>query len=200
MMLAPATVLALAARCAPAVAPTTLLALAQVESRLDPLAIGVNGGAGPVRPPQSRPEAIAAARARLADGANLDLGLAQINSANLARLGLSLEHAFDPCRNLAAAATLLREGYRLARADAPDDQSALRTGLSLYNTGHRTRGFRNGYVARVEASAARPIAGPPAAIADGRPAAVPAPPAAWDVFGEHGAAAFVIVPGRGARP
>ena len=195
MTLDPAAVMALALRCAPGVAPETALAVARAESGLDPNAISVNRGAPLPRPPRSRAEAVAVARRLLAAGGNLDLGLAQINSANLARLGLSLKDAFEPCRNLAAAAQLLAEDYGAARTPALAPQVALRTALSLYNTGDPTRGFRNGYVARVEAAAGLRAAGP-------RPTPlVPSAPApTWDAFGDLGAAAFVATPAAGAPP
>lgn len=135
-------VLALSQACAPSVAPETLAAIAHVESRFDPLAIGVNRGGR--RPPPARDAADAArmARSLLATGANLDLGLAQINSSNLTWLGLTVEQAFDPCRNLAAAATVLRAGYQLSGPTAEDAQTALRVALSRYNTGDASRVYR----------------------------------------------------------
>ena len=180
-------VLSLAQTCAPSVAPETLAAIAHVESRFDPLAIGVNAGPRPGRRARNADEAASRARRLLARGANLDLGLAQINSDNLAWLRLSVEDAFDPCRNLAAAATVLRAGYRPKGADARARQAALRAALSRYNTGHPQRGLRNGYVARVEAAAVRLSLSAPAApiSAPIRPAIRPAaetPPPAWDVF------------------
>lgn len=192
MILTPATVLALAALCAPAVAPETLLAVAQVESGLNPFAIGVNGGPS-IPPPQSQANAVLATRRLMAQGGRLDLGLAQINTANLVRLGLSLQDAFDPCRNLAAAARLLRADFERAQPTLGDEQLALRTALSLYNTGDGSRGFRNGYVARVEASAARRAAETPTAnTAAHQPPPVERP--AWDVFGTAHGATFVITP------
>jgi hypothetical protein len=125
----------LARQCAPQAAPQTLLAIAKVESGLDPLAIGVNGSAARRLHPVSATEAVTQARALLAGGGNIDLGLTQINSANLHRLGLGLAEAFDPCRSLAASATLLREDYRAARGPGGDPQTAVRAALSLYNTG-----------------------------------------------------------------
>ncbi|TAJ71716.1 MAG: conjugal transfer protein [Phenylobacterium sp.] len=178
-MLDPQAVVDLATHCAPGVAPATLLAVARAESRLDPLAIGVNGP--PVRRPAAATpgEAAAAARALAAAGRDIDLGLAQINIRNLARLNLSIEAAFDPCRNLAAAAQILREGYARGRARHGAGQAALRVALSVYNTGDAARGFANGYVARVLAQAGGPA--PPAATPG--PAA---PPPAWDAFGRAG--------------
>ena len=190
MILAAEVVLQLAAKCAPQAAPQTLLAVTRVESGLDPLAIGVNGPAPRRLRVPSRQEAIAQASALISRGANIDLGLAQINSANLGRLGLTVADAFDPCRSLAAGATLLKVNYQAARARAADEQSALRTALSLYNTGDSRRGVRNGYVDRVERSAA----GVPALPVE-KPTAFAAPqPQAWDAFGDLRPAAFVTFP------
>lgn len=182
--------LALAERCAPQVAAETLAAVAWTESRFDPLAIGVNSGGRPPARPGSAEEAARIARRFIERGANIDLGVAQINSANLARLGLTPETAFDPCRNLRAAATVLLEGYRPAGPSRTERQAALRVALSRYNTGHPGRGFRNGYVAKVERAALRLHgralrAGPPTPPSlspppgDSAPARAPEP---WDVF------------------
>ena len=203
-MLDLALVLALSAQCAPGVSPQTLAAVAHAESRFDPLAIGVNGG-GAVRQPRSRDEAIRTARRLLASGANIDLGIAQINSANLAWLNLSIEDAFDPCRNLAAAATVLRAGFRPVSAQPLERRRALRVALSRYNTGHPDRGFRNGYVARVEASGLRlglaAVAAPAAAAlrpdglvvtATDEPPAPVAPTPPWDVFGRVRSSAVLL--------
>lgn len=188
-MLDPQAVVDLAARCAPDVAPATLLAVARAESRLDPLAIGVNGSGGRPPTPSTPAEAAAAARALVAAGRDIDLGLGQINIRNLARLGLSIDAAFDPCRNLAAAGQVLKEGYARGEARHGPGQAALRVAFSIYNTGHTARGFANGYVARVLAHAG----------ASRKPSAAPAEPepsptAEWDVFGRAAArpARFVI--------
>ena len=197
-MLDLAFVLALAQTCAPAVAPQTLAAVAYVESRFDPFAIGVNrGGSKPPRQASAQ-QAVATAHQLLRDGANLDLGLAQINSDNLQWLGLTVEDAFDPCRSLAASAEVLRAGYR-PTGDSPDArQAALRVALSRYTTGHPQRGFRNGYVRRVEAAAARLSLTLPSQVAapsSGAPVhlAAQAPPPAWDIFARARAAAHIAV-------
>jgi type IV secretion system protein VirB1 len=104
--------------------------------------------------PTTKPQAIALANALLANGANIDLGLAQINSKNLQWLGLSVDEAFDPCSNLRAAATVLETGFRSSRAKGSQGQAALQMALSAYNTGNLSRGFENGYVQKVLNSAA----------------------------------------------
>lgn len=189
--------LSLAAQCAPAVAAETLLSVVQVESGFDPLAIGVNGQPRVVVRAASASDAAEKASALIAAGRSIDLGLAQINSKNLGWLGLTVEAAFDPCRNLAAAARLLQAGYGQRGADTIGEQPALRMALSRYNTGDPVRGFHNGYVAKVTMAAARIV--PAIQVAPGSPApptttakSAPSPPS-WDVFGQTaGAASFVI--------
>jgi type IV secretion system protein VirB1 len=177
MPLDPAAVLALAAACAPQVAPETLLAVAQVESRLDPLAIGVNGPGGGASRPRTRAQAVEQATGLIAAGRSIDLGLAQINARNLGWLGLSVADAFDPCRSLAASARVLAMGYRRAAPPAGREQAGLRVALSYYNTGHPTRGVANGYVARVVAAARTPTAQASHDLVAAEP------PPTWDVFG-----------------
>jgi type IV secretion system protein VirB1 len=141
-------------QCAPHVAPATLHAIVKVESAQQPLAIHVNGWRL-ARQPRDLGEAQAWLRWLMARGHSVDVGLMQVNTAHFARLGPTPGNAFDPCRNLAAGAAVLHENYRSARAAQPDPQAALRQALSAYNTGSPERGFRNGYVARVESAARR---------------------------------------------
>jgi type IV secretion system protein VirB1 len=178
MPLALPAVLPLLAACAPAVAPGTMLPLVRVESRLDPLAIGVNGQHPRQLHPGTRAEAATMARRLLERGQNVDLGLAQINSANLARLGLSVEHAFDPCANLAAAGRLLQSAYSLTSRRAGGPRRAVLEALSIYNTGRPDRGFRNGYVAKVSAAAGVATTPPEPALKPPPETSAPA----WVVF------------------
>ena len=203
------TLSALLSQCAPEVAPSTLAAIVSVESGGNPLAIGVNRGSQ-VRQPRTVAEAVATAKSLLARGANIDLGLGQINSNNLRWLGLSVEAAFDPCRNIAAAARVLTGNYR--RAVSLGVSSPLGAALSAYNTGSMHRGYGNGYVAKVyRASGTRLLSSPapvivtlpppvqPIAVLEEAPAiavavpvavdvveapASPPAPPAWDVFAQ----------------
>jgi type IV secretion system protein VirB1 len=196
MIIGLAAAFVLARQCAPAVAPETLLSVVQVESHFDPLAIGLNGKDGAVIASNSRAEAAAKATALIAAGRNIDLGIAQINSRNLAWLGLGVDQAFDPCTNLAAAARILRRDYDRSDAKHSGAQAAIRTTLSLYNTGRQDRGFTNGYVAKVVKAAGHIVpalaAEPEAALLGARPSSPAA--ASWDVFGQadRSPAAFVI--------
>jgi type IV secretion system protein VirB1 len=147
-----ATVVGLAQQCAPSVAVETLVSVVHTESHFNPYAIGVNAKGVAAPNPSDRVSAAAAARSLIARGYNIDLGLGQINSANLRWLGLSVDDAFDPCRNLAAAARVLASNYLSVARSSPSTEVAIATAMSMYNTGSRSRGFRNGYVGRVYAS------------------------------------------------
>lgn len=154
MILQLASVVALAQQCAPSVAPETLVSVVHTESKFDTLAIGVNARGVRAEVPATPAAAARIARSLIAKGYNIDLGLGQINSANLRWLALSVEDTFDPCRNLAAAARVLSSNFLdVARTQGSSDR-AISIALSMYNTGSQARGFGNGYVARVYASSA----------------------------------------------
>jgi type IV secretion system protein VirB1 len=140
-------ILALASQCAPGVAPETVLAIIQTESSRYPLALNINGGRQPARQSNAA-DASATARRYVAAGYSVDLGLGQINSRNMRWLGLTWDNVFDPCTNVAALGRVLTTNYNAVKAGR-DPQTALRVALSMYNTGSQTRGFHNGYVAKV---------------------------------------------------
>lgn len=180
MILALSALVGLAQQCATNVAPETLLAVVRAESAFDPWVVAVNGATRQVLHPASAAEAAATAARLIAAGRSVDLGLGQINSRNLAALGMTAADAFDPCRNLAASARILQAGYRRAAPGAGEEQAGLRTALSLYNTGDPARGFRNGYVTRVVRAAAEVVPALKAGLPPS-PAEVAEAPA-WDVF------------------
>ena len=135
------------AACAPFVAPATLESVISVESRGRPLAININRGPK-LAPAQSAAEAVATARAWIDRGYSVDLGLMQVNSRNLRRLGYTVEQMFDPCTNVAAGATILAANYIEAAKRRGPGQQALLDALSAYNTGSFSRGYSNGYISR----------------------------------------------------
>ena len=100
----------LALRCGASVAPSTLASIARTESSFQPLSINDNT-TGTSGVPASRDIAIQIASKLLEAGHSVDVGIMQINSGNFARLGLTLEAAFDPCRSVAAAAVILAGDY-----------------------------------------------------------------------------------------
>ena len=138
--------------CGIAKEPAAILArIVKAESNGVPFALNVNGGFALVRQPRGEKEAVATARWLLRHGKSFDAGLAQVNSRNFERLGLTVESAFEPCLNLRAAQVVLRECRARAAARYGPGPRALDAALSCYNTGDLRRGALNGYVASVRA-------------------------------------------------
>jgi type IV secretion system protein VirB1 len=173
-MIAELATLALA--CAPNIHPVTLDALIRHESGAKQYAIGVNrkGHALPSQP-RDLEAARTAAEKLITQGIDFDAGLGQINVRNWAWLGLTSTTVFDPCRNLAAAQTVLSDCYARALDSHRSQQQALRAALSCYNTGNFRRGLANGYVGKVLAQAGIkvPALKPMPVAASGRPSADP---------------------------
>lgn len=135
---------ALVAQCSPQVDLAVAHAIVKQESRHKPFAIGVTGG---VKQPKSYTEAVQKAKQLLAAGRRLDLGLAQINSQNLAWLGLTVEQVFEPCTNLRAMQRVYLACY--AKAGNVGLGTRMQRAFSCYNAGNMQTGFRNGYVNNV---------------------------------------------------
>lgn len=161
-----ASVMALAKRCAPEVAPLTMGYLVAHESGNNPFNLNVNRAERLKKPPQTRQEALAIIREWQAKGLNFDVGLGQVNSGNFAKLGVTAESLLDGCNNLQASSVVLRGCYAQAVRDHGEGQNALRHALSCYNTGSQTKGFATGYVGRVLAQAA-PIQVPALVVTEG---------------------------------
>ncbi|MCC8789259.1 lytic transglycosylase domain-containing protein [Xanthomonas perforans] len=149
------SVLALARQCATDVHPLTMAYLVAVESSNNRYAIGVNRGYRLPRQPASFEEAAATVRWLEKRNYNFDVGWGQVNSSNFKSLGVTGEGLLDGCTNLRASAKVLSNCYRTAARDAGAGQQALQRALSCYNTGSQTRGFGNGYVGRLLATATR---------------------------------------------
>ncbi len=184
-----AVVLALAAGNAPEVAPETIAAFAEAESGRSPLAIHDNTTRRS-HAPDSVGQASSLARQLLARGHSLDLGLLQINDANLRVTGLTVETAFEPASSIRAGAQIMVAAYRQCEPGR-SRQDALRCMASIYNTGREQAGLLNGYVARVWRVAERlvpaiqsaDIAPPPAPVAVPPQGDLTNPePPTWDIW------------------
>jgi type IV secretion system protein VirB1 len=150
IQLAVLTLAASLAPCAAGVSPRTMAAIVSVESGGWPLTIHDNT-ADRSYTFRDRHNAVSTANALLAAGHNVDLGLAQINSSNLAALGLNAAQVLDSCTNLHAGATILERAYASAAQQFGAGQAALRFALSAYNSGSMFAAPQ--YVRRVVAAA-----------------------------------------------
>lgn len=121
--------------CAPMVAVEMLAAVVSVESGFSPFAIRVNTDHRLPASPQSKREAIEAATALVAAGADIDLGLGGINISKLQEHGVSITDAFDPCTNLKITGTLLHGYFQIALKSGAIGDVAERMMLTAYYGG-----------------------------------------------------------------
>jgi type IV secretion system protein VirB1 len=135
--LSAALVLSIAARAAPTVAPDTILAFAKYESGLDALAVHDNT-TGQSHHPDSKRDAVALADRLVSQGHSIDIGLMQVNAANVLP-DVSLSQAFDRNRSVRIGAHLLSDAYvrcggRRALTMLQQER-ALRCAAARYNRG-----------------------------------------------------------------
>jgi len=139
--------------CSGPVAPATMASIVATESGGYPWAIYVNGlgPSGSMRFP-NKAAAIAAAIHYIRAGYKVDMGLAQVDSENLGRLGLSVQQAFNPCTNVRAGATIMAGAYVQAiKAGYAPGVDALTHGFEAYNSGSTSGDYS--YAQRVWAHA-----------------------------------------------
>lgn len=192
MILSLATFVQLAVSCGPSVHPDTLAAVARTESGFHTAAINDNTDGGRYLLGSAEEAVRVATDLITTKRHSVDLGLMQINSANLPGLGMTIADTFDACKNIGAGARVLVSDYRPEPGE--NAQSALLRALSRYNTGHPKRGFGNGYVTRVQASAQQIVpairlggastTGQDPGERTSAASATPPLPPAWDVFGQ----------------
>ncbi len=192
---------ALVQSCAPSIAPTTLGAVAKIESGFDPWALHDNT-TGQNQHASSLEQAERRANYWIGRGDSVDIGMMQINSANLSALNLTIAEALDPCASLAAGAEILRAAY--GGDDAPTTQQvALLMALSRYNTGSPLRGIMNGYARKVMtnmATTGKPIPQTLATSSAVDAASDPNTPSPWNVAAAgsyeevHGAPWLISLP------
>lgn len=143
----------LASTCAPEIHIDTLKAVLKHESSFHQYAIGINRGKRLDQQPQTLNEAVEIVEDLIERKIDFDAGLGQINVRNWEWLGLTPTTVFDPCTNLKAAQTVLKDCYVRATKRFEQGQTALLAAFSCYNTGNFERGFSNGYVRKVLAAA-----------------------------------------------
>ena len=126
----------LAQQCAPAVALDLLVALAAVESGLEPLAVGIGQQGQRYEVPG---RAIAAAVGAIDEGKTVSMGLLGLTGAQMAALGASLPDAFDACTNMRLAQAVVHGAQRDGdRASVSGDRAVLK---AWYRPGGRFASF-----------------------------------------------------------
>jgi type IV secretion system protein VirB1 len=166
----------IASSCATGAELSTLRAVASVESHFNPFAVRDNTTRESWAP-YSADVAASIAKARLAKSHSVDLGLMQINSANLAALRMTVSDAFDACHSLAAARDILLSAVAAGSSET-ERQAAILISLSRYNTGRPLAGIANGYANRVILAQS--------AVGTGVLNTQSEPASTWDIWGAHG--------------
>ena len=136
--------------------PTVVEAIIKAESQEIPLALNANPPQGVPTPPvpefSSATDAAVYAVSLVSQGYSVDVGLMQVNSANLARFNVPIMEAFDPCKNIELGTRVYLEAAELV-SKYPDhfasSYTRLQATLSVYNTGSPWAGIENGYAAHV---------------------------------------------------
>lgn len=136
---------ALVQQCSPHINPKVAAAIVHTESRFNPFAIGVVGGA--VKQPTNINTAVQAVRELSKAGANYSVGIAQINQSNFAKYGLNESNMFDPCSNLRVGASIFNDCLNLAAKTYPKTtyDGKLRLAASCYYSGNFKGGFRQDF-------------------------------------------------------
>lgn len=145
--------------CAPSVHEQTMASIINTESGGYVYAVA---DAGPVKLPwrirkslvrsffpSNREEAVQLAESLIAAGHTVSLGPAQLNDRNLSKYGMTVNDAFDLCKNLSATSQLLAEYYSQAALEYGPGKTALIAAISAFNSGSFTRGLNEGYVRSV---------------------------------------------------
>lgn len=159
--------LELIARCAPTVHSETMAALISAESRGHQFAIA---DAGPVKLPwaerkklvrsyfmDSLEAAVLKTKTLIENGHTVSLGFTQLNDRNLPSLGLSIEDAFDACKNIGAGGKILTKSYLAAVEEYGPGEKALDAALSAYESGNWKSGQLDGYVGLVKSQRGIPL-------------------------------------------
>lgn len=126
---------ALAAQCAPFVAPSTMSAIVRVESSGRSLVI-LDNATGRDYYPASVDQGVAIINRLLAMGhRQLDVGIAQVDTENFAAYHLTPATALNACTNLRVGARILQAAYEQSMRVYGPGQVALYHAFEAYNSG-----------------------------------------------------------------
>lgn len=135
--------------CVPHIAQASMMSIVKVESRGNPLALGLNKGYKLQFQPQTKAQAHKWVEYLDKHNYNFDIGLAQVNIKNINKSGFSATDVLDPCTNLKLGSSILIKNYTNALVYSKSSSEAWQKAISAYNTGNFHSGFTNGYVSRV---------------------------------------------------
>lgn len=121
--------------CSGPVAPGLMALIVAHESGGHPWAINVNNLPNGSMVFQSKAAAVAAAAHYIRLGYKVDMGLSQVDSENLGKLGLNVRQVFSPCVNVKAGAAIFSGAWDGAGVTGYTGGARLMAALSAYNSG-----------------------------------------------------------------
>lgn len=121
-------------KCSAFASPVTMEKIAYVESGGKPYIIHDNT-ANKSYIFKSRRSAVNEARYLIKSGHNIDMGLAQINSANIYNFNIPITRVFNPCYNIYVGSYILYSDYNKAVLKFGNTRTALFRTLEAYNSG-----------------------------------------------------------------
>lgn len=142
MILETAALISLLSTCQTSVDPITLQTIVNVESAKNPYAIAVVNGKSIY--PKSEMEAVNTIKELDKKGLNYSVGIMQVNQSNFKKYGLTLDSAFNSCKNIQAGAEIFKNCYFRAKNKFKnlDEQQLIRKASSCYYSGNFTRGYK----------------------------------------------------------
>lgn len=143
MFLESAILLSLAQECQTRVDTDVIQRLIRIESSGNPYAIAVKG-VPIVQQPKTTQEAVQAAQQLDKLGFNYSVGLMQINHTNFEKTNLTIETAFDYCKNIEAGSQIFNECHDRAKNKFKDKskEEILNHAASCYYSGNFEYGFK----------------------------------------------------------
>ena len=141
-------------QCTQEVHPATIMRIMTVETKKNPYTLGFRIVKNKqdyyiANQPKTLAQAKYTARWLYDRGYAFDAGIAQINSTNFARFGVTPENVFDICTNIKVAGRILSEFYQSAFRNIKDEQLALQAAISAYNSGKFNSALGRQYLAKV---------------------------------------------------
>lgn len=133
-MIPPIPITQLVQQCVPGAPVHSMAAIIKVESSGNPLTLFDNTTGRSILP-SNKQEAKQILKNLIAKHHQVDVGIAQVDTANFAKTGLTVDNAFDACSNIRAGNQIFMQSYTQAVSAGFSGQSAVFHAFEAYNSG-----------------------------------------------------------------
>lgn len=133
-MIPPIPITQLVSQCVPGAPIHSMAAIIKVESSGNPLALFDNTTGRSILP-SNKQQAKQILTNLIAKHHQVDVGIAQVDTENFAKTGLTVNNAFDACSNIRAGNQIFMASYTQAVSAGFSGQSAVFHAFEAYNSG-----------------------------------------------------------------